>query len=348
VADTGNQVSDQGLAPGAESINLMDIFARVREADEAQNPAEDAPNDSQDGPADEAGELPDSADDAAGDDQELEAPEASDEPADEAPDEEPDTAEEKPAEDTPKPADPRDEEIARLKALVADVQAQNNEFSSLFTQHVTAQAATKAKPEREQIPEEAVRLALFGGDEEAWKGLPPKTRADAQKVAKDYAEREARYALNPALRYQDIREQVLNDVLGQLEPVIQEYHNQRAAKVVETHVGKITDPADKKRLGEILATVPGSKSRDWDDRARALEIAGKLLDAEKKQASIAKAEQKLTAKERQQQANKAAASRQKRGKAAPPPGNQRRAPRLEEGESLADFADRLLKQERGE
>lgn len=337
---------ESGDLTTADNFDINDVIDRARQAAEAEQPDDASLSDPADGPEsdDDPGEL--TADDGIDAEVESEIEQDAEAP-DEEPQPEPDAEGDKPEEPTkdapPAQPDPRDAEIDRLKDLVA----QSQQIVSLLVEQQTQRATLPTAPAapKHQVPEEAVKLALFGGDDDAWKALPAQTRSEAQKIARTYAEREARAALDPSARFAEIQDQVNLAVADLVKPLMQDFYDRQAKSTFEAVAGDLKDPNDRRRLAEVYQTLPGSHSRSWDEQRAALETAAKLVQIERQTATLKTEEQRIQAKQRQQQANRATRLKDSGGG-----GGRRSAPtndspgRSREGETLLDYAARIKRE----
>jgi hypothetical protein len=334
VAD--NTEPSEGLTSDG-NFDMLDYIDRAIAA-AAETPDDTSLGDTADGPVsdDETGELP--ADNGA--DAEETETEAPDEGAEDvAPTEAP--VEEKPAEQAPPPPDPREAEIAALKDLVAQSQQAIRDLVAARQQPATAPTHSS------KVSEEAVRLALFGGQEgaEQWKALNPQERAEAERVAREYFKREAKVAVNPAARFEEIRELVLSEVAQAFGPLVQDFYDRQAAETFKSVAGDIKDPADRKRLQELYAQSPGSTGNSLREQKAALELAKQRLDIERQKKQLEAKEQKLLAKDRQETANR---NTRLGGKSAPvrrPDGASNKRPEWKDGENMLDFFNKAMAME---
>lgn len=239
---------------------------------------------------------------------------------------------------TPDPeSDPRDAQIAALTK-------RQDDLLSMVRSLVEAKQVQAPKPEvRNPVPdvsEEAVRLALFSGDETRWKALTERERAEALKVQQAYVDREVKAALNPKFRYDQMKDDFLRDVAEFMQPVLQEHHNQQAAKIVGRHLDPIKDPSVRKRAEALFQESPGSKSSNWSDLDKALGMSAKLALAEARDRKIAEQQQKVQGRKVQNDAAKPKPKTPGKGPGeAKPKGNPLL---MGENESPAEMFNRLL------
>lgn len=191
-----------------------------------------------------------------------------------------------------------------------------------------------------EVSEDAVRLALFGGNEEQWKRIPESEKARALKIAEDYARREVKAALSPKARYEQIREQVLSEVAAFLDPVMSDFHQRRAAEIVQKHLDPIKDPTVRKRAEALFRENPGSASTSWKDLDTVLGTSVKLAMAEAREKAVAEKKAKIESEKKQ---DKAAKHKLKNRSATPGAVAKKVAPpaSLKDGESLMEFYERL-------
>ncbi len=330
--------SQEDLTSG-DQFDMNEVIARAIAA-EADAPVDTSLSDPEDGPDsdEESGELP--AENG------VDAEESKVEQAEAAPVEEPsgDTEPAKPVVESPAPPvpDPRDAEIRQLKDLVAQSQQAIRDLA------VQQRAAQAPQPQMPKVSEDAVRLALFGGQEgqEAWKSLNPQDRAEAERVAREYFRREAKAAVNPAARFEEIREHVLAEVSDLVQPLVQDFYDRQAARTFEKVAGHVKDPADRQRLKELYSQHPSSRGATLDEQRIALETAAQRLDIERQKKALEEKEQRIAAKTRQDQANRNArlggkGSSVRRSDA---PTNTKQ-PAWDDGENMNDFVNKLLAME---
>lgn len=280
-------------------------------------------------------------------------PEADDEPSEEAvtdevseheEDDESDADDEETVPDpTPAPAvDPRD---AKIEALAKRQDELLGLLGTLIGQQGKAPKPVVESPPVPDVSEDAVRFALFGGPDDArWKALTERERAAALKVQQQYVDQEVRAALNPKARYDSIREQVLKDVLEQIQPITQEFHNRQAKEIVGRHLDPIKDPEVRKRAESLFQESPGAQSTKWSDLDKAMGWAAKVALAEAKEAKAAANQQKQNAQKVQTAAAKPKLKTPGKG-----PGAAKAKPNkgltMKDGESLMDFFQRNLNNE---
>lgn len=319
------------------NFDINDIIAQAIAA-EAEEPVDTSLDDAADGPEshEDPGEL--TAENSDGT-EETESDQT------EAPVEEPsgDAEPAKPAVETP-PApvapDPHKAEIERLTGLVAQSQQLIANLVARQTQPAQPTAKTPS------VSEEAVRLALFGGAEgsDAWKALSPQDRSAAEQVARDYFKREAKAAVNPAARFNEIEEQVLLKVSEIVGPLVQDFYDRQAAQTFQDVAGSIKDPAEKKRLQELYSLHPGSRGQTLNEQKTALEVAAQRLDIERQKKELEARELKLVAKQRDQVNRKPPSKANGTVRRSDAPKNK--LPAWEGGASnMLDFATRLAAME---
>lgn len=217
-------------------------------------------------------------------------------------------------EEPPAPvADPRDDRIRGLEAMVGDLQSKLLDILTATQQHQRQAPAPAPQPRAPEVADEVVRMALFGGNPEEWERVDPATKAKAQKIALDYATREAKYATDPGARYQEVREKVVEDVYRIFGPVIQSHYDRIAQESVQKYAQEFSTESDKARLREVLYQIPGHDSSDPRAFQQAFNLAAERVRVEKKAQEIAEREQRLQAEQRQRDANRQAARRNNRG-----------------------------------
>ena len=329
------EASTEDLTSSA-NFDINDYIDRAIAA-AAEEPDDTSLGDAADGPEsdEDSGEL--TADTAV--DAEATEIEQTEEAPVEEPAEEP-AAEAAQATEAPAPApeakpDPRDAEIAALKDLVAQSQQAIRDLVAV------RQQPEKPQPPQSKVSEDAVRLALFGGAEgsEAWKALNPTDRAEAERVAREYFKREAKAAVDPAARYQEIRDQVLADLSEVVAPLVQDFYDRQASQTFQTIAAPvIKDPADKKRLQELYSQQPGSRGKSLAEQKAALQTAVERLEIERAKKALEAREQKLTAKQLDQ-VNRKPPSKVGSVRRSDAPNNKR--PVMGKDENILDFYNRL-------
>jgi len=292
------------------------------------------------GPEDSLEEDPAEGDEVADtvvdpDEEETEGePSEEDDPEEaEASDDDEEAEEVQEAEDAPE----SDDEVADLRKSVGELQSQLSQALELI-KYQQRPAPRPQAPQEPDLPLEAIQAALgFGGNLE---GLDEVTKRRALEVAQTYAKRESRYAAKPEARYEGkFREAVLRDVAEALKPVIQDYHDRQAKQSVSA-LGDMTQQ-DKDRIAKIYHTLPGANSRDWKIQQATLEAASARYRVEKQEAALAARERKIAAREKQVKANRRSAKKRGRGAPAGVPTPQKPKPKLQPGEDIGDFAERL-------
>lgn len=313
------------------ATTIDDIIARVAAEAEAEELESNEVEEAEVGPEDES----------------LESGEETEEVEDTPPEEDDESAEgelaEEEGEDLDQVEEEEEEEASEPNPLQAQVEALQARLDQMTQLLLAREQAPKVpeppQPKKEDLPLEVVQAALFGGSD-AWQGMDEVTKRKAQKVASDYAARESRYALDPAARYEEIRDVVLSDVAAALKPVIQDYHDRQAKASINEVVGSDLGEQDKGRLAEIFQALPGSRSGDWGVQKAALQAAAAQLRAEKQAESLAERERAVAAREKQQKANKRSAKRRGSNRGSTPPKPKQR-PTLKSGDDLVSYYKRL-------
>ena len=284
---------------------VADLIAK--EGDDDETVVEDGPEEIPEGELPEDDDSPSTEDD--------ESAEADEPDTEEVEQEEKEGDDDEVVEDEPKAEakdDPRDAEIEALKELA---RSQNQQLIDILGKQVALnqqQAQAPKEPQAPAIRDEVAQLALFGGDEEAWKALSPVERAEGTKFAKAYMARVTRHAKNPEALYTDlVQAQVQAEIQKAMAPLLQDTHKQRGQVLIERHAKDLLEN-HRERLLEVFNELPGSRSDNWKDLEASLKAASTLVRNEVSRQDLETRERKVETSKRQKRANKEAA--QKRGR----------------------------------
>lgn len=319
---------------------IEDIIADVTSRLEVGDSGETVLDEDEVGPSDE-GELADDDLDATDDDEDQEEDEESDEEEESSEEDDDSTTDgsEKPEGDEPKAeakADPRDEEIANLKALVLQTQQQSQQLIDfVLRQQERQQSARSAPPKGEfdDLPEEVIQTLLFGGAEEDIKALDSATRVKGQRFVQNWTREQARYAKDPSAFYREkLQDLVRSEIRSAVGPVLQQQTVREAQSVLERHLGDM-DVEAKKRVADIFQRLNSPTEE-------ALKFAVDFVRKERKEQQLAERERKVETSERQRKANRQAARKgARRGRRSP---NDNKQPRMKPGETPEQFYQRLM------
>ena len=246
-----------------------------------------------------------------------------------------------------------EDEVAQLRDLLA----QQQQMNAQLVEHIKQQQkpversggqAPQQQPRRTLAQsqfEDAFRLILYGNnsDKEEFEALPPQIRKQAAEATKHFSKEESLNAIYPERRYRNQMQYfVQREIDNALKDLRQDFHNRKAKDVFAPYADKITDPADRKRLGEIMLQIPGADSTDWNVQKRVLDLAVKEVLREKEYADLKSRSQELEAKERQ---FKAAKRSRRRGRSKQSNSQPKKAPTLKPGMDLVEYAQFLRKGE---
>ena len=312
---------------------VADLLVQEEEANQEESSEESSDDDvadEEEGPdSEESGELSDEEDGISDEEEQVE----------EVDEDELSQGEQPPAEAT---VDPRDIEIERLKILA---QNQNQQLIDILERQV---ALNHEKQETEQFPairDEVAKLALFGGDEEAWKALSSTERAEGTKFAADYMARVTRHAKDPRTLYaDDIQTHVQREIQAAIAPLLQNTHKVRGQDIIDRCAKDLLEN-HRGRLLEVFNELPGSRSNDWGDLEASLKAAAKLVRNEVTKQDLETRERKIEVSNRQKKANKEAANRTGRRGSRRPPKNKNKAGWNPVQMTLAERAQQLQDKE---
>lgn len=333
-----------------DMLEVIDrVTAQVEEDDSAEEDGKDVGPDASD--EEGQGELTDEEADSSADDNDAEDDEIEDDQDQPEGDESEATddqaapegeSQEDEASDNDPEQDSKDVEIESLKKQLAEQNQLQTKLLDILEQQKAAFESSKAPPSREELDPEVIRMALYGDpdqDMDAFKALDPATIKKAEKFRSEWAERQARYAADPKLRYQEeIRDLVLQDVQALVSPFLETNAVQQAETVFREVAGDVT-PDEKREIGKIYMTLPGADSPSIEENRKALEAAVKLFRANKEIASLRKVTKKSRAKVKQQRANQRAARKGSAPRSSP--GTRSERPRWTPGVDLAEYAKQL-------
>ena len=246
-----------------------------------------------------------------------------------------------------------EDEVAQLRDLLAQQQQMNAQLVEHMKQQQkpvekSGGQAPQQQPRRTLAQaqfEDAFRLILYGNnsDKEEFEALPPQIRKQAAEATKHFSKEESLNAIYPERRYRNQMQYfVQREIDNALKDLRQDFHNRKAKDVFAPYADKITDPEDRKRLGEIMLQIPGADSTDWNVQKRVLDLAVKEVLREKEYADLKNRSQELEAKERQ---FKAAKRSRRRGRSKQSNSQPKKAPTLKPGMDLVEYAQFLRKGE---
>jgi len=249
--------------------------------------------------------------------------------------------------------DEDDDEVTRLRDLLA----QQQQMNAQLVEHMKQQQKPAPKPDgqvQRQQPrrtleqsqfEDAFRLILYGNtsDKEEFEALPSPIRKQAAEAASHYSKESSLNAIYPQRRYESqIKFFVQREIDNAVKDLRQDFHDRKAKDVFEPYANTITEPEDRKRLGEIMLQMPGADSTDWNVQKRVLDLAVKEVLREKEYADLKNRTQDLEAKERQ---FKAAKRSRRRGRGRQNNAQSKKIPTLKPGMDLVEYAQFLRKGE---
>lgn len=180
------------------------------------------------------------------------------------------------------------EEEAQAPAPTVDpaVAAMQQQIQFLQAQVLASQQPKPALPpsaeEFDDLPDALVRGVMFGTlPRDQFDALPQNVQARLSKVYESYSAREARYAKNPALRYQEqFQSEVQKHVLSIVQPLLRERDERETDRLIGRHLAPIKTAEIRQRAVEIFQTLPGSNTTDWGTKEKLLEAAVKMARGE--------------------------------------------------------------------
>tara|TARA_R100000152_G_C6781405_1_gene215841 strand:- start:1608 stop:2645 length:1038 start_codon:yes stop_codon:yes gene_type:complete len=246
-----------------------------------------------------------------------------------------------------------EDEVAQLRDLLAQQQRMNAQLVEHMKQQQKPVEKSDGQAKRQQPRrtlaqaqfEDAFRLILYGNnsDKEEFESLPAHIRKQAAEATRHFSREESLNAIYPERRYrsqmQHFVQQEINNALKELR---QDFHNRKAKDVFAPYADKITEPEDRKRLGEIMLQIPGADSTDWNVQRRVLDLAVKEVLREKEYADLKNRSEELEAKERQ---FKAAKRSRRRSRSKQSSSQSKKTPALKPGMDLVEYAQFLRKGE---
>lgn len=309
------------------TVDLEDLIAA--DADEGLDAAAEAgltgdDEESSDEIRDSLSELAAGTGDDEADDRAEEEPEDDDEEDDtEAPEDE--ELEADPDED-PEP-DERDEELAKLKALIQEERAERHKLEVKFQQQQGQQQQQGASPQQQQPSQPdpqfatAVKALMLGGDPDKQKEvlgrLPPHVVDGAARFVRDSNDRWVAYEMQPELRYRD---QFQHLVAQQIQDAIKPYQTDRlrgqAQDALAPYRDLLASPEDRDAIKLLLDDFPDG------DLQKRVKYAVEIHLGRKNSKRVAKKSRQLDDKGRDLKAQKASrrrgGKRSKRGRKALP------------------------------
>lgn len=325
-ANSGTKVSIPVEIDDDESAVVEQEDETDDEDDSAQPDGEDDTSEEEDTSEDPEGESDESSE--------------ADDDGDEEPTEEVDA--EEPKEEEVEEETPVSPPAVDPQATIAAMQHQIALMSNLLLGQQKPAPAPSA-PEHDDLPDQLIREAIFGGDPEKFKALPVDTQRRVTQVWERYSTKEARYAKNPALRYQEeIQEHVQQHVMAIVQPVLQDLQEREIDRLTQRHLAPLGDEKNpiRQRAVDIFTTLPGSKGT-WPEREKVLAAAVVMARAEALSRKSDAEKKKLGAKKVQA---RAAGGGKLKG-ALPKSGNgaSGKIPSMGDNESPLDYARRIQK-----
>ena len=223
-----------------------------------------------------------------------------------------------------------------------------NYQASLQGRRQQQQPAPKRTLETQQL-EDAFRLSLFGTaeDKEAYEALPPTVKKKAKDAVQRYSQEETLNILYPEKRYTDqIRYFVMQDVQQYVQQAMggltQDYNARKAENVFSKYESNFTSDADRKRLLEVMDTIPGNDSKDWATQEKVLELAVQQVLKERKEEDLISRERELEMRERQlkQSKTKRSGAKGKRGRRR----SRSSVNKMKSGDDILAYARKLEKE----
>jgi len=280
---------------------------------------------------------------------------------DQEPDQDPDEEEESEEDDSD--AEPEEEakdeperdELAELRQALQEQQKFNHQLVDKLKQHDSVlQEGQKQKQQEQQQQEpqkrpleteqleEGFRLQLFGSmeDREVYEALPPPIKKKAKEAVRRHSHEETLNILYPERRYESqIRYFVQQDIKKALGGLTEDYHARRAKKAFAQYEDQVKSPEDRKRLLEVMPTIPGYESDDWKTQETVLKLAVDQVTKERRLEGLAERERDLEIRESQVRNSRSNRSspKGKRGQRRSQP-KQRK---LSAGDDLVEFARQL-------
>lgn len=188
------------------------------------------------------------------------------------------------------------------------------------------------------VPDEVLRMALFGDSTGQWKTVPQDIQAKALRLAQEHVSREIRAARSPKV----LKDEIQQAVFEQVAPLVEDYHSRKARELTERHLAPLKDPAMEARAKELFKTMPGANSANWRDIEKALEAAATKARAEVLEKRFREQDNKTKAGKVQKTGN-GGTKLKPTGKPGTPAKvvSKDSRPPMKPGERLTDYFDRI-------
>jgi len=177
-------------------------------------------------------------------------------------------------------------------------------------------------------------------DRESYDALPAPVKKKAKEAVKRHSHEETLNILYPERRYENqIRYFVQQDIQKALGGLTEDYHARRAKKAFAKYEDQVQSPEDRRRLLEVMKTVPGYESDDWKTQEKVLKLSVDQVLKERRMEGLAERERDLEIRESQIRNSKSKRSspKGKRGRRRSQPKNRK----LSAGDDLVAFARQL-------
>lgn len=260
--------------------------------------------------------------------------EESDEPESEEGDETEESTDEEDEPEEPETDDP----LAHLRSEVERERALNAKLMDMI-QSKSPAAPSNQVDTYDDVPDDLLKLAVFGAPQEAYANFNPAAVARAKQAADRHWSAVLKAVRNPEVAFEQIKGKVDGIVNERVAPLHRDFAMRKADSLAEKFLKPLPGPLQK-RAQELFKTLPGSKSTSWDDVERDLAISVKLAKAESLDKDHKSKTQKVKAGQVQR---KAAGGGKLKGTKTPTatgtPANGR--PRKDDKESWVEYHARL-------
>lgn len=230
--------------------------------------------------------------------------------------------------------------LAEIRQEIAGLKAERQALLGLLAERKQAPAPPPPDPNAD-VPDDAIRMALFGASQEQWQPYSPEVRTKAFKLASEHVAREVRAARTPNVRVEGLKADLDRAVLEQVTPLLEDYHSRKAAELVTRHLSPLKDPTLEARARELFTTLPGAKSSNWGEIDLALKTAAALAKAESREKQDKARENKDKAKLVQKGSTGGTKLKGGGGKPNTAKFSANNLPPMKPGERASDYAARI-------
>lgn len=279
-------------------------------------------------------------------DTETETPEADPSPEGESTesDEQVEESDESESEDEPAaeqaPVQGKSDDLEEVRRELAALRSERQIMLELLKERQQKVVTPPPPDPTADVPDEVLRMALFGDTTGQWQSVPQDMKAKAVKLAQEHVSRTIREARSPKVRVEGLKDELNQAVFEQVAPLVEDYHSRKAREVADKHLTPLKDPVVEKRAKELFAEMPGSKSTNWKDIERALQAAASQARAEALEKRFQ--EQENRSKAKQVQKGSTGGTKLKSGtKGSSPKPSIDNPPPMKPGERLSDYNARI-------